>query len=337
VPVGGFLGAGKTTLIHAAAGILKTRDLRCAAILNDQGSDLVDTAHTQRQAIATDEVTGGCFCCRFSELLSAADRLRELEPDIIFIEPVGSCTDLATTVVRPLQRNFLDNYRVAPLTVLVDPDQARKVSAGLADAAITYLFEHQLAEADLVVLNKCDLLSTPPVLSGISVRHLSAVTGTGVAAWLDEVLSGEIAAGAKNLAIDYKEYAAAEAALAWLNWSATVESRPAISAAQLVGPFVDELQAALTGAGATIAHVKVLAQTPGSYLKVALTSNDDEPIVQGDLAASPSSSQSLRVNVRALLGDTELERIFRRTLQHLSAVWSTEHFQCFSPAAPVKP
>ena len=41
--VGGFLGAGKTTLILAAARLLEQRGLRAAAILNDQGDDLVDT------------------------------------------------------------------------------------------------------------------------------------------------------------------------------------------------------------------------------------------------------------------------------------------------------
>src|SRR5690242_18622513 len=107
VPVGGFLGAGKTTLIFAAARILKTRGLQAAAVLNDQGSNLVDTAYTASQDIPADEVVGGCFCCRFTDLISAAERLRKLAPDVIFIEPVGSCTDLPATLLRPLQRDFL--------------------------------------------------------------------------------------------------------------------------------------------------------------------------------------------------------------------------------------
>ena len=43
VPVGGFLGAGKTTLILAAAKLLPARGAKPAVILNDQGSALVDT------------------------------------------------------------------------------------------------------------------------------------------------------------------------------------------------------------------------------------------------------------------------------------------------------
>src|SRR6202789_4353035 len=67
--VGGFLGAGKTTLILTAAGLLQQRGLRVAAILNDQGDDLVDTHYAGRHGIACDQVTGGCFCCRFPDLV----------------------------------------------------------------------------------------------------------------------------------------------------------------------------------------------------------------------------------------------------------------------------
>ena len=68
VLVGGFLGAGKTSLILAAARILEARGLRCAVILNDQGKELVDTSLAAAQRILAREVTGGCFCCRFGAL-----------------------------------------------------------------------------------------------------------------------------------------------------------------------------------------------------------------------------------------------------------------------------
>jgi len=89
VPVGGFLGAGKTTLILAAARHLQQRGLNSAAILNDQGVDLVDTAYARASGLPASEVTGGCFCCRFSDFLAAADQLRSYAPDVIFAEPVG--------------------------------------------------------------------------------------------------------------------------------------------------------------------------------------------------------------------------------------------------------
>ena len=101
VPLGGFLGAGKTTLILAASRILQSRGMRPAAILNDQGSELVDTQRVAAEAIAADQVTGGCFCCRFSDLIDAAHRLRAHAPDVIFAEAVGSCTDISATTLQP--------------------------------------------------------------------------------------------------------------------------------------------------------------------------------------------------------------------------------------------
>ena len=194
IPVGGFLGAGKTTLILSAARILSARGLKCAAIMNDQAGDLVDSAYVTAQGVITNEVTGGCFCCRFSDLIDKADQLRALSPDVIFLEPVGSCTDLSATILQPLKHDFAHQYRLAPLTVVVDP--ARDVS----DPNISFLFKSQLAEADLVLAN-----GTAHGVSGF--RQINALTGDGVPAWLDELLSGTLPVGAKLLTIDYEQYA----------------------------------------------------------------------------------------------------------------------------------
>ena len=267
IPVGGFLGAGKTTLILAAARILAARGLQCAAILNDQAGDLVDSAYVSSQGLTANDVTGGCFCCRFSDLIDKAAQLRALFPDVIFIEPVGSCTDLSATILQPLKHEFAHEYRLAPRTVVVDPARA----ADLSDPSIAFLFERQCAEADLVLFNKSDLHPTS------QTHSVSALTGSGVAAWLDELLGGALPIGGKLLEIDYQEYARAEAALGWLNWRAPLRLSPALSPAALIGPWLDRLQQSLTSAGAQITHLKVFDQTPGSYLKAALTSNTGDP------------------------------------------------------------
>src|SRR4051812_36610310 len=123
--IGGFLGAGKTTLILKAARILAARGVRVAAVLNDQGDDLVDTELVRRNGIAADQVGGGCFCCRFPDLIDALDRLAVDGPEVIFAEAVGSCTDIVATTLRPLLRDHGHRFRIAPLTVLVHktPDE----------------------------------------------------------------------------------------------------------------------------------------------------------------------------------------------------------------------
>ena len=155
VLVAGMLGAGKTTLIVESAKRLIRDGRRVGIITNDQGTGLVDTSLAGVARIPVGEVAGGCFCCRFSDFLAAALALREQGAEIIFAEPVGSCLDLAATVVRPLMRDEPHRFRVAPLTVLVDPARIRDLRRA-PDADLSYLFDHQLAEADLVCLTKAD-------------------------------------------------------------------------------------------------------------------------------------------------------------------------------------
>ena len=153
--VGGFLGAGKTTLLLRAAGMLAEQGHRVGLVTNDQGHNLVDTALADEQALPRVEVAGGCFCCRFPDLLAS---IRELQatavPDVILAEPVGSCTDLAATVLRPLQTYHPGQYQLAPLTILLDPLRQPERFPTVVD----YLYQKQLAEANLIALSKRDLL-----------------------------------------------------------------------------------------------------------------------------------------------------------------------------------
>src|SRR5882672_63429 len=106
VPIGGFLGAGKTTTMLKIGQMLEARGERVAVVTNDQGANLVDT-ELSRSANLTGvgEITGGCFCCKFDDLAAVIRELRgEVDPTVIIAEAVGSCTDLQATVVRPLRQ-----------------------------------------------------------------------------------------------------------------------------------------------------------------------------------------------------------------------------------------
>src|SRR5687768_12929933 len=128
VMVGGFLGAGKTTALLRLAEHYTAQGRRVGLITNDQSQGLVDTTIATARGYPVEEITGGCFCCRFNSLTDAAERLsREARPEVFLAEPVGSCTDLRATVQYPLRRLYGDDYRVAPLSVLVDPTRARRM------------------------------------------------------------------------------------------------------------------------------------------------------------------------------------------------------------------
>jgi len=299
--VGGFLGAGKTTLILTAARLLQQRGLRPAAILNDQGGDLVDTHYTAALGLDCDQVTGGCFCCRFPDLINAIGRLLEFHPDVIFAEAVGSCTDIVATTLRPLQREHRERLQIAPLTVVVHPQ------GSFDNPHLDFLYRNQISEADTLFAR-----------------------GESVPAWLDKILSGEVVAGAKTLDIDYARYAEAEAALGWLNLRVRTQASPAISAPMLIGPLLDRLEPQIH-----IVHLKLFMQSDAGYLKAALTGNGRDPVVEGALDQSPSEQHEILLNIRALNDPDALRVIVEREFSALPVHLDWRYMECFRPSAPV--
>ena len=342
VLTGGFLGAGKTTLLLCAARLLHERGLRAAIITNDQGSALVDTRMTTASGFDAGEIAGACFCCRFGDFVAAAQSLLAVRPHVIFAEPVGSCMDLSATVLQPLKQHYGAQFRLAPFSVLVDPRQAAEFAQPDADPQLAYLFQNQIAEADLVLITKSDLLSVGQTSRSarflqdpLSVRRVSAVTGQGVAEWLDEVLGGRLSAGSRLLDIDYARYAAAEAALGWLNWEGELRLETALTPASVVGPLLERLDTELTRAGAPIAHLKIFDRAPTGYIRAGICRNGDEPSVEGDLLASPARRHELVINLRARALPAVLEEAVARATGELPATLRVLQQQCFQPSPPV--
>lgn len=333
VVVGGFLGAGKTTLLLAAAKELEGRGFRSAIILNDQGEALVDTEYASIHGLQRGEVTGGCFCCRFSELVHVMDNLRDFSPYVIFAEPVGSCTDISATTLQPL-REYGDTYRLAPFTVLLDPSRAKELLRDDAESNLKFLFTKQLQEADVVCFTKADVNSEFPEIDGPPPRRMSAKTGQGVAAWLDEMLSGTISAGNHILDIDYEQYARAEAALAWLNLQVDIRLKTPLSSAMLLGPLLDQLDADFTAADVSIVHLKAIMNSPSGFLKAAICANGQEPLVEGALDASPSSNHSLLLNLRAVGTADRVREIVEQNLRRMNGQLAALQINCFHPAPP---
>jgi len=334
VTIGGFLGSGKTSLIVAAARLLDARGVRAAALLNDQGSELVDTSFVEASGIQAGQIAGGCFCCRLSDLVHAAEELRAHMPQVIFAEAVGSCTDISATVLQPLKLEHAAQFRVAPYTVLVDPARARRWMDPSLDSELAFLFYKQIEEADIVCFSKTDRYTDYPSLPGSSARFLSSQTGDGVAAWLDDVLGGRFRAGGKILEIDYERYARAEAALAWLNCSATVTLASPASAAAVAGPLLHSLDRVLTAKGFHIAHLKIMVESDAGWVKASIVSNGGDPTVEGNVDAPPAAVHEILLNARAAGSPDGLRAAVEAELAAIPGTVTILSLQCFSPSPP---
>src|SRR6266849_4906101 len=176
----GFLGAGKTTLIRHVLGNAQGR--RLAVIVNEFGDVGIDgeilkgcgDAACPKENIV--ELANGCLCCTVAdEFVPALDAILSRKPTVehIVIETSG------LALPKPLVQAFhwpairsrvtvdgvvavVDGAAVTDGRVAADLDAlARQRAADNAlehDNPIEEVFEDQVACADLVVLNKRDLL-----------------------------------------------------------------------------------------------------------------------------------------------------------------------------------
>ena len=297
--VGGFLGAGKTTLMAAAAERLSHRGRRIGLVTNDQAANLVDTALLTEHNSVVEEVSGGCFCCRFDDLMGAIDRITaECNPDVLLGEPVGSCTDLSATVMQPIKALYRERYRLASSSVLVDPDRVRpllglassRIPAQLFPENVVYIYRKQLEEADIILLNKIDLLSGEERLQiedalrrqfpRSGVMSLSAREGTGVDAWLDAVTSDH-QPGRTVTDVDYNVYADGEAALGWLNAAYVLHGQPGTDWEGFTRTLMAALGHAFRETPAEIAHLKTYLKAGSATLVANLTTSQSEPSMRG--------------------------------------------------------
>jgi Ni2+-binding GTPase involved in maturation of urease and hydrogenase len=353
VVVGGFLGSGKTTLLYRAARELAGRGLRVGVVTNDQAPDLVDTRLLAGQGVEAEEVTGSCFCCNFLGLIQAARRLHaRLDADVIFAEPVGSCADLSATLLQPLKAAYEQEFALAPFTVLADPVRLREVLGG-TDAALhpsaAYIVRKQLEEADIIAINKVDEADAQD-LTGLrrliedafpdrDVRPLSALAGTGVREWLDDVLSGR-RGGGRVVEVDYDRYAEGEAALGWLNAVVRLRAREWGTAwPTFCRDLLGGLQEALRQREAQVGHVKLLLSRPGGFCVGNLTRRDGRVSVQdsGPARGDAEGPVSLTLNARVEIGPEELERIVRSTVRTVCGEAIEAEFVTLSALTPGRP
>ena len=358
IMIGGFLGAGKTTAVAAMAGYLRDKGLRVGLITNDQGRELVDTTMLRSLGFATEEISGGCFCCRFASLMEAAESLTTATaPDVILAEPVGSCTDLVATVTYPLRRIYGDRFAIAPLSVMVDPLRAQRV-LGLAEGAnfsekVIYIYRKQLEEADVIVISKCELLEAAALAKleeklrvefpHAEVRSVSSRLGIGLKEWFEHLLNEEQVAR-RAMEMDYEIYADGEALLGWLNASVRLTAASEMEAGELLPLLAREMQWRLQAVGAQIAHLKMTLSPDesigGAIAVINLVRNDFVPELSLELE-EPFMGADLIINLRAEAPSEQLAAVLAEALAEIRAQCiasglqaTMQHLEHFQPGKP---
>ncbi len=149
--IGGFLGAGKTTLLNQL--LRDAGDRRLAVLVNDFGAINIDAELVQSREGEMVSLRNGCICCGVSgDFIGELALLRD-RPD-----PPAHVVVEASGVADPEQivvLGGLPGYRRDAAVVVVDAETVRERAA---DAVTGHQIMRQLRAADLLVLNKTDLV-----------------------------------------------------------------------------------------------------------------------------------------------------------------------------------
>ncbi|MGE0422293.1 MAG: GTP-binding protein [Reyranellaceae bacterium] len=152
--IGGYLGAGKTTLVNHLLRHAAGR--RLAVLVNDFGALPIDAALIEGADGDVLSLAGGCICCSYgSDLVGALIDLPGRAPHVehVLIETSGVALPGAVSSTLSL----LAGYRLDAVVVVADAETVRQRAV---DPYMADTIARQLAAADLVLLNKADLVTS---------------------------------------------------------------------------------------------------------------------------------------------------------------------------------
>ena len=322
--VSGFLGSGKTTGIRTACEVLMSKGKQVAVITNDQGIRLVDTGYFDSVSIPNRQVVDGCFCCHYNALdANIQSLIEEDEPDLIFAESVGSCTDIVATVMKPLQQ-YRDDVEVT-VSTFADAMLLKMLYVDgkkmFADE-VRYIYQKQLEEAGIVVVTKVDLIAKDDLRSVQSFlkkeypkKTFVYVIGTSadsVSDWLAALAGRERASVLSSLQIDYDTYGAGEAMLAWVDEELEVYSNNEKAVEDALA-LIDAIYKNIQENKLPMGHLKFLMD---EIYKISYTAT---PEIQLPIELKPSSSSKILINARVETWPTFLKELIE------GAVKETEH------------
>jgi len=292
--VGGFLGSGKTTAILAAADEIVRVGKKVGIITNEQGKHLVDTHFLRASGHPVLDVAGGCFCCHLDDFVERMDQIyARHQPDVLFAESVGSCTDLVATIIKPLLEIQEASAHPASFSVFTDSRLLLRWLKGQEmpfNDDIVYIFEQQIEEANLLIVNKIDLLPEKEAMDILAlvrekffekqVKTQNSLERADTLRWLEMIMSQAARLPERSLDLDYDRYAQGEGRFFWIDREYAVRSDGGFPPGFFRG-LVGRVVAKIKDQGVSIAHVKWLIQDGSGKKKFSLTAMDDTQVLTG--------------------------------------------------------
>lgn len=152
--LGGFLGSGKTSLLMKLTSMYIDKGQRVTLLVNESGDVGVDGTTLKREGYDVVEMPNGCICCTLSTSLQDGIQhiVRDIDPDIIIIEPTGLALP----------------HKVKEIVSMVLTDQEEIIIIGVVDVQRFEdlikkkedFFKKQVQGSDFILINKSDLTTS---------------------------------------------------------------------------------------------------------------------------------------------------------------------------------
>ena len=333
----GFLGAGKTSLMMALTKHHSAHHAPAAMISNDLGEGVTLADHRLALLSGVEhaaEITGECICYCHDVLTARLDAFFDAGCELVVSDIPGFGVGALEHVYHGLNLAQPGRYDLAPFTVVIEPERAAALRDGTG-GDLAEIMQAQLMEADLIVLNKLDLLS-PDEAAALTaylaarfpeaqVLAASALTGAGL-----EALSRALTEGTASLRhpkIDYRgkalRHAMGSLSEYYLQYRAVVCCDD-FDGTDYLRALARRAQADIAAAGAEIPHLKLLAWTPeGDYGKADLL-GVGRPAVTTRPFAGRCTDIAVLLNASAACPAKQLDRILTAAAESVSADYQLE-------------
>ena len=154
--LGGFLGSGKTSVLLPLAKYLVDHSTyegtKVAIVENEIGDVSIDGITLRNAGLSVTELFSGCICCTLgTELINGLYEMEEKQnPEWVIIEATGVATP---GNVRDSILEYIPSIKTVRTAVLCDAERLQ-----ILLKAIAALAPQQIADADVLLLNKIDLV-----------------------------------------------------------------------------------------------------------------------------------------------------------------------------------
>ena len=304
-----------------------------AIIANDLGANLVDTNLTQTSGCTVAEIASGCICYQMDNTVDQIRRLRDKDGAVFVMSDIPGCgVGALDHVYHRLATDNADEFTLSPFTVVVDPERLRMIMPERADInlpeELVYLLKLQLEEADLVVLNKADLLAPEDVERYVDFLHaacpdipvmvISALERTGIEELAEFIATHETAL--KNFSVrNNQEFADAEAKLTWYNRRLYLKTNDGgkIDCNAVVDDLIESIRMGLIEKKRNVPHLKTFATSGNGDFNKASLIGVDYDVEYAQQFLRPHKNLRMIVNARAVCESRPLARLMDDALDEV--------------------